>query len=124
MRPPAIRSFGALCRPPIMPCSTRLCGRRPSGSPGRGPIQGRSAAFKLIYRSFDHELDEAGYRTTSPPKHEADDWVLLTHTTNDERGIPANKPQWKPRVRSEAYQAAENELSRFISREAVHDRVQ
>ena len=62
-----------------------------------------------------HELDEAGYRTTSPPENEADNWVLVIDTTNDERGIPANKPQWKPRARWEAYQAAREEVSRLMN---------
>ena len=66
-------------------------------------------------RQCQHELDEAGYRTTSPPEHEAVDWVLVIDTTNDERGIPANKPQWKPRVPWEAYQAAREEVSRFMN---------
>jgi len=39
-----------------------------------------------------HQLKEAGYRTTPPPEHEAADWVLVIDTTNDEHGIPANKP--------------------------------
>lgn len=62
-----------------------------------------------------YELDEAGYRTTSPPEYEAADWVLVIDATNDERGIPANKPQWKPRAPWEAYQAAEDELSQFMN---------
>lgn len=62
-----------------------------------------------------HELDEAGYRTTSPPEHEAADWVLVIDTTNDERGIPANKPQWKPRAPWEAYQVAREGVSRFMN---------
>ena len=62
-----------------------------------------------------YELNEAGYCTTSPPEHEATDWVLVIDTTNDERGIPANKPQWKPRAPWEAYQVAREEVSRFMN---------
>ena len=43
-------------------------------------------------RQCQQELQEAGYRTTPPPEHEAADWVLVIDTTNDERDIPANKP--------------------------------
>jgi hypothetical protein len=60
-----------------------------------------------------HELQEAGYCTTSPPEHEAADWLLVIDTTNDERGIPANKPQWKPRAAWDAYHAAREQVSRF-----------
>ncbi len=60
-----------------------------------------------------HELREAGYRTTLPLEHEAADWLLVIDTTNDERGIPANKLQWKPRAAWDAYQAAREQVSRF-----------
>ena len=41
--------------------------------------------------------------------------VLVIDTTNDERGIPANKPQWKPRAPWEAHQVAREEVSRFMN---------
>lgn len=77
--------------------------------------QADKVRFWARVRQCQQELQKAGYRTTSPPKHEAPDWVLVIDTTNDERGIPANKPQWKPRAALEAYQVAQDELSRFIN---------
>ena len=77
--------------------------------------QADKTRFWARVHQYRYELDEAGYRTTSPPEHEAADWVLVIDTTNDERGIPANKHQWKPRALWEAYQTARDELSRFMN---------
>ena len=69
--------------------------------------------------SYSYEQLLASPQGTASPRHEATDWVLVIDTTNDERSILANKPQWEPRAAWEAYQVAPEKLSRFTNRAAA-----